>query len=41
LFIKAVETTFGLKHEALAVYESSPGHCTREVSTNPASDAIS
>jgi len=26
---------FGFKHEDLAVYESSPGHCVDEVSTNP------
>ena len=33
LFVKINETMFGLKHKALAFYESSPGHCTDEVTT--------
>jgi len=30
------KTRLASKHEALAVYESWPGHCADEVSTNPA-----
>jgi len=30
-----LKTTFGHEHEALTVYESSPGHGAGEVPTNP------
>jgi len=36
MFIKIKETTFGFKHKALYVYESSLAHCVDEVSTNTA-----
>jgi len=30
-----MKTAFGFEHEDLAVYKSSPSHCTDEVCTNP------